>query len=175
VESNVRSSSAVVSRTHQEIQPFLVRARKPREPLKTTEDIGEIDIVPCPIGLHQRVDLRIRIKRIVNADDVMPSLSKAAEVLRFCVPSSRHIRIRFSRRVVVSRTTRVTERRQDRRTIPLDTNAASVQPMVRASSWRIAAAGRSELDSTTHQDNSNQDKAADAATDPASVERRLKG
>jgi hypothetical protein len=72
-------------------------------------------------------------------------------------------------------TFRVTERRQDGPTIPLDPNAASVDPLVRASSWRIAATGRSALDSTTHQGNRNHDKAADAATDPASVERRLKG
>ena len=67
------------------------------------------------------------------------------------------------------RTFRVTERLQDGPTIPLDPNAASVDPLVRASSWRIAATGRSALDSTTHQGNRNHDKAADAATDPASI------
>jgi hypothetical protein len=39
---------------------------------------------------------------------------------------------RTSRRVARGRTTGMTERRQDRPTIPLDANAASVHPMVRA-------------------------------------------
>ncbi len=75
----------------------------------------------------------------------------------------------------MARTTRVTERRQDRPTISLDANAASVRSLVRASSSRIAATGRSVRDTTTHHGNSHHDKAADAATDPASNGARLSG